>query len=127
VNVENKEWRLENEYEDYKSLDIGVYPLPNDEWAKGKAGFKAIYYMAAGVPCVASPVGMNKEIIQDGVNGFLANSEEEWLEKISLLIENPELRKKIGLAGRKTVEERYSVKVNAPRFLKVLQFVYHGG
>ena len=126
VDVENKEWRLESEYEDYRSLDIGVYPLPDDEWAKGKAGFKAIYYMAAGIPCVASPVGMNKEIIEDGVNGFLANSEEEWIEKLSLLIENPELRERIGLAGRKTVEERYSVEVNAPKYLEVLRSVYEG-
>lgn len=124
VDVENKEWRLEGEYEDYKSLDIGVYPLLDDEWAKGKAGFKAICYMAAGVPCVASPVGVNKEIIEDGVNGFLANTEEEWIEKLSFLIENPVLCEKVGLAGRKTVEERYSVKVNAPRYLEVLQSVY---
>lgn len=124
VNIESKEWELESEYDDYRSLDIGVYPLPDDEWAKGKAGFKTICYMAVGVPCVASPIGMNKEIIQDGVNGFLSNSEDEWLEKLSLLIENPELRKKIGLAGRKTVEKKYSVNVNAPRYLEVLRSVY---
>ena len=69
---------------------------------------------------------MNKEIIQAGVNGFLANSGEEWIEKLSLLIENPVLRKKVGLAGRKTVEERYSVKVNAPKFLNILRSVYQG-
>jgi glycosyltransferase involved in cell wall biosynthesis len=74
-------------------------PLPDDEWAKGKCGLKILQYMAMGIPCVASPVGVNTEIIQDGVNGFLAKDEKEWIEKLTLLIENPELRQKLGKAG----------------------------
>jgi len=79
--------------------------------------------MAVGVPVIASEVGVNREIIEDGVNGFLAASEQEWCDKLSLLLKNPELRREIGLAGRKTVEERYSLDVNAPKLLQSLQDV----
>ena len=98
--------------------------MPDNEWTRGKCGFKAILYMSMGIPSVCSPVGMNREIITDGVNGFLAAGEGQWIEKLSSLIEDPGLRRKMGLAARKTVEEKYSVKVNAPKFLKVIKEVY---
>ena len=79
------------------------------------------------IPCVASPVGVNTEIIQDGVNGFLAKDEKEWIEKLSLLIKNSELRQRLGKAGRKTVEERYSVKVWAPRYVKLVRDIIKTG
>lgn len=120
VEIENYEWQLEKEISDFKSIDIGIYPLPDTTWARGKAGFKAIQFMAVGVPVVASPVGMTEELIQDGVNGFLASSDEDWVKKISMLIENLLLRKKMGLAGRRTIEEGFSVKVNAPKYLKII-------
>lgn len=116
-----KEWHLENEIEELSSFDIGVMPLQDDEWGRGKCGLKALQYMTLGIPSICSPVGVNKEIIRDGVNGFLADSEEEWVRKISRLIEDADLRKKIGLAGRKTVEEKYSIRVNAPRYLEVIK------
>lgn len=122
--VISKPWSLEEEIEDLKSFDIGIMPMPDNEWTKGKCGFKAILYMSMGVACVCSPVGVNKEIIIDGANGFLAYTESEWFEKLSLLIENSEIRKRIGMAGRKTVEEKYSIKVNAPKYLEVLKKVY---
>lgn len=121
VRLEYYDWQLDREIQDFQNIDIGIYPLPDTIWAKGKAGFKAIQYMAVGVPVVASAVGMAKEIIEDGINGFLANSYEEWIEKISKLIENPDLRKRIGLAGRKTVEKNFSVEANAPKFLKIIE------
>ena len=121
VKIENYEWNLKKEVENFQSIDIGVYPLPDTEWVKGKAAFKAIQYMAVGVPVVASPVGMTNEIIQDDVNGFFAKSNEEWVEKISRLIESLDLRKKIGFAGRRTVEEKFSVKENARKYLKILR------
>jgi glycosyltransferase involved in cell wall biosynthesis len=124
VAVTSSEWALARDVEDFQSLDIGVYPLPNDERAMAKTPFKTVQYMSVGVPAVVSRVGGNTEMIQDGVNGFLASKEEEWFEKLSLLIKNPELRRKIGLAGRKTVEQRYSVKVNAPKFIDIIQKVY---
>ncbi len=122
--VISKPWTLEEEIEDLRTFDIGIMPMPDNDWTNGKCGFKAILYMSMGIPCVCSPVGMNKEIITDGFNGFLANSEEEWIEKLSRLINDPELRKSLGRAGRKTVEEKYSLKVNAPKYLAVLKSVY---
>jgi len=123
----SKEWNLDSEVNDLQSFDIGVMPLTDDEWSKGKCGLKILQYMAVGVPAVASPVGVNKEIIQNGINGFLAGTDEEWIEKLSLLIENPELRYKLGMKGRQTVEKNYSVKVNAPKLKAVLKRVYSGG
>lgn len=123
VKVENYNWRLEKEISDFQSIDIGIYPLPDTLWTQGKAAFKAIQYMAVGVPVVASPVGMTKEIIQDGINGFLADSEEKWLEKLSLLIKSPQLRESIGMAGRRTVEEKFSLKTNAPKYIEILKNV----
>jgi glycosyltransferase involved in cell wall biosynthesis len=119
-------WVLEREVEDFQRCDVGVYPLWHDAWARGKCGFKAIQFMACGVPVVAASVGVNREIIQDGVNGFLAASEKEWYEKLSLLIKNPGLRKELGMAGRKTVVERYSVSMNAPKLLRIFQDVCGG-
>jgi len=121
--VISKPWSLAEEIEDLKGFDIGIMPMPDNEWTKGKCGFKAILYMSMGIPCVCSPVGMNNEIITDGINGFLANSEEEWIEKLSRLIKDPGLRKRLGGAGRKTVEDKYSLKANAPKYIEVLKKV----
>jgi len=125
VKVENFAWQLSREAEDFKSMNIGIYPVSDTLWACGKAGFKAIQYMSVGAPVVASPVGMIKEIIQDGVNGFLAGTEDEWVEKISRLIEEPGLKEKIGLAARETAENKFSVKVNVPKYLQIFYKVCH--
>ena len=114
-------WNKENEIKELSSFDIGIMPLPDDEWAKGKCGLKGLQYMALEIPCVMSPVGVNCEIISDGINGFLAGKEEEWVEKISLLIDNPELRKKIGAEARKTVEEKYSVNSQKEKYLCLMK------
>lgn len=124
LNIEAKNWNEKTEIEDLKEIDIGLYPLPKDEWVFGKSGLKALQYMALGIPPVCSAIGTNFEIISDGKDGFLARSDKEWFEKISLLIENKELRKKIGIEARKKVEKKYSVKVNAPRYLNVIKEVY---
>lgn len=122
-NIISKPWSLKEEIKDLMTFDIGIMPMPDNEWTRGKCGFKAILYMNMGIPCICSPVGVNKEIITDGVNGFLADTEDEWINKLSLLIENPELRKRIGCAGRKIVEQKYSVKANLSKFLEVLHSV----
>lgn len=116
-----REWRKETEIDDVAAFDIGVMPLPDDDWARGKCGFKALLYMALGVPTVASPIGVNPEIIEDGVNGLLAASEDEWVTAIERLILDEELRHDLAASGRATVEERYSGQVWAPRFLDVLE------
>jgi len=123
LHVRQQGWSLEREICDFQSCDIGVYPLWDDEWSKGKCGFKAIQFMAVGVPVIASEVGVNREIIRDGVNGFLAASEQEWCDKLALLLKDPMLRRKLGSAGRKTVEERYSLDMNAPKLHHALQAV----
>ena len=117
-------WLLQQEIEALNSFDIGIMPMPDDAWTNGKCGFKAILYMSMAIPTICSPVGVNKEIINDGVNGFFAQTEKDWVDRIALLIEDPQLRERIGFTGRKTVEEKYSVKVNASKFLSVIQRVY---
>lgn len=121
VKTVNQPWSLDREVELFNTCDVGVYPLTDDEWAKGKCGFKAIQFMACGVPVVAAAVGVNKEIIQDGVNGFLASSEGEWDRKIGLLLGDAGLRARFGAAGRKTIEERYSLAVNAPKLVTLVR------
>jgi glycosyltransferase involved in cell wall biosynthesis len=121
MDVDNAAWTLQDEVALFSVCDIGVYPLPDDEWAKGKCGFKAIQFMACGVPVVASAVGVNREIIEDGVNGFLAASEREWVEKLTLLAGDATLRKQLGEAARQTIFDRYSLHVNAPRMAAALR------
>jgi glycosyltransferase involved in cell wall biosynthesis len=96
-------------------------PLPDDQWAKGKCGFKALQYMALQFPPVASPVGVNSSIIDHGVNGFLCSTPDEWKESLSKLIEDAELRNRMGINGRKTVVERYAVVSNADNFLSLFE------
>lgn len=119
VPVVIKKWDFESEVNDLQNFDIGIMPLPDNEWTRGKGGYKLLQYMACGIPCVASPVGINADLIQDGFNGFLARNEEEWIEKLSLLIENPDLRRKIGENGRAIADEKYSLRANASKFLAV--------
>jgi glycosyltransferase involved in cell wall biosynthesis len=121
MTIENIAWSLEREVELFNTCDIGVYPLADDDWARGKCGFKAIQFMACGVPVVASAVGVNREIIEDGVNGFLASTPEEWECKLARLLDDRELRRRFAVAGRKTIEERYSLVVNAPAVADILR------
>jgi glycosyltransferase involved in cell wall biosynthesis len=121
VETEAIKWRSETEIEDLRVIDIGLMPLPDDEWSKGKCGLKALQYMALGIPTVCSPVGVNAVIIRDGENGFLADGKDEWIAKLKQLLHSFELRSRLGLAGRKTVEANYSAKAQAPRVLEVFQ------
>jgi glycosyltransferase involved in cell wall biosynthesis len=123
VEVESLAWKPETEIEDLGKIDIGVMPLPDDQWSKGKCGLKALQYMALGIPTICSPVGVNSTIIQDGENGFLAESKNEWVEKLKKLIHSYNLRHKLGLAGRRTVEDSYSAKVIAPRVFEIFESV----
>ena len=112
-------WRKETELDDLRAMDIGIMPLPDDEWARGKCGLKGLQYMALGIPPIMSPVGVNSEIVQDGANGFLAGGVEEWVEKLSRLIDDADLRRRMGQAARSTVEERYSVNAWKDRYLRL--------
>lgn len=117
LSIQGTKWKRETEIEDLSEIDIGLMPLPDDEWAKGKCGFKGLQYMAMEIPTVMSSVGVNTEIINDGENGFLALRDDEWVEKISRLVESEELREKFGTKGRKTVIEKYSVESQKKYYL----------
>jgi glycosyltransferase involved in cell wall biosynthesis len=123
IPIIKKQWSSEEEETDLKSFDIGVMPLSNDLWSKGKCGLKILQYQSVGIPVVCTPVGINRDIVEDGENGLWAQDEEDWKKQLLKLIKEEELRKKIGLKGRKTVEEVYSLEVNAPRILDVFKKV----
>jgi glycosyltransferase involved in cell wall biosynthesis len=121
LEVEFIPWTLEGGRRALQNFDIGIMPLEDSEWNRGKCGFKLIQYMAAGAPAVASPVGVNQDIIKEGENGYLARNLEDWKEKIKILITNERLRRQMGIHGRKTVEERYSLKWALPHLSRVLE------
>lgn len=123
VEVEAITWRAASEVDDLRPIDIGIMPLPDDSWTKGKCGMKALQFMGLGLPTVCSPVGVNTEIIRDGENGFLAATEADWVDKLGRLLDSVELRKKLGAAARATVEQKYSAKVQAPRVFDVFRSV----
>lgn len=110
-------WSKVSEIRDLQSITIGIMPLPDDEWTRGKCGFKALQYMALGIPAVVSPVGVNSQITRHGQNGLFASTPEEWITALQMLILNQDERKRIGEAGKKTVDERYSVSSNEANFL----------
>jgi glycosyltransferase involved in cell wall biosynthesis len=116
-----KPWSVQTEVSDLLQVDIGIMPLPDDDWSKGKCGFKILQYMALEIPSVASPVGVNATIIQNGVNGYLAQSENEWVEKLEELISDAALRRKMGTEGRVTVEKRFSVASNKLNFISLFR------
>lgn len=116
-----KAWSAETEVEDLRGFDIGIMPLPDTEWAKGKCAMKILQYMGVGVASIGSDLGGNREVIRDGVNGFLATADDEWMAKILRLAEDPGLSRQLGAAGRETVARRYSAEVCAERFLGILR------
>lgn len=117
-------WRAETEVEDLLELDIGLMPLPDDDWSRGKCALKALQYMALEIPPVVSPVGANCTVIQTGHNGLHAKNTEDWIEKLSALLDNPDLRQKLGKAARKTVEAHYSVHTNLPKYIQAFQAAF---
>ncbi len=121
INVISKNWSAQTEVDDLNKFDIGIMPLPNDEWVKGKCGLKGLSYMACGVATIMSAVGVNSEIITHGENGFLATTQQEWIQYLSQLIENPDLRLNLGIGGRETVVKNYSVNAHKDTYLGVLK------
>ena len=120
-------WTEETEVSLIQSMDIGVMPLHNTDWARGKCGYKLIQYMACGLPVVASPVGVNKDIVEHGVNGLLAETDAEWRSAIKTLLADAELRRRMGAAGCRKVEEYYSLQIWGPRVAQMLRGVADEG
>lgn len=112
-------WCKETEIVDLASLHIGIMPLEDDPWAKGKCAFKALQYMALGIPAIVSPVGMNTEVVKPGVNGYVCTTLEEWRSAIESLLLNPDLRVQLGKAARTTIVKQYSVQSNKENFLSL--------
>ncbi len=123
IPVIKKMWSHETEIADLQDMDIGLMPLVNDLWSEGKCGLKILQYFGVGVPAVCTPVGVNKDVVQNGMNGFYANSPEEWIEKISTLIEDQALRKAMGTRGRDAVMREYTIEACAPRFIDIIRDV----
>lgn len=118
VNIECLKWSEVSEVALISDCDVGVMPLHDSDWERGKCGYKLIQYMACGLPVVASPVGINTEIVQTDVNGFLVSSSDEWVKALEILLLDCSLRQKFGLAGRKQVEDFYCVQKTGPRLIR---------
>jgi glycosyltransferase involved in cell wall biosynthesis len=125
VPVEHRPWRAEREVQDLEDLDVGLMPLPDSPWERGKCGLKALQYMALGVPAVVSPVGVNSDIVVHGRTGYLAATIADWVESLSTLMSSQELRREIGLAARGVVEREYSAAVHGPRVARLLSEATH--
>jgi len=121
IPMDIRTWHDNTEVDDIQSFDVGIMPLKDGLWERGKCGYKLIQYMACSCPVVASPVGINCQIVDHGVNGFIASTTEEWSCALSALRSNNEMRNAFGKAAREKVEGKYSLQVNAPRLLDMLR------
>lgn len=121
--VEAWPWTEDSEVKSIQKFDIGIMPLPDSPWERGKCGYKLIQYMACGLPVVASPVGVNTTIVKSGINGFLAENSEQWFKALSTLIEDNQIRKKMGIQARIVVKEWYSLQIQAPRLLNLFHTI----
>ena len=119
--VIKKPWKLEDENADLISFDIGLMPLHDDLWSRGKCGLKIVQYLSVGLPVVCTPIGINSDIIQSGENGFWAANDQEWVDRLSTLIQNPDLRYQMGLKGIEKVEKEYSLKVTSEKLFHILR------
>ena len=123
VEVECRPWSARTEVQDLWDMDLGIMPLPDEPWARGKCGMKAIQYMGIGIPAVVSPVGANRDIVRDGVTGFHAATDGEWVGKLDLLLTDAVLRERLGAAARESVRTLYSAEAQAPRVAEILRQV----
>ena len=119
--VEVLPWSEETEVDAIRQFDVGIMPVPETPWARGKCGFKLVQYMACGLPVVATPVGVNTDLVEEGVNGMLARSPEDWLRALETLRADDGLRQALGEAGRKKVERKYCLQVTAARFAALVE------
>lgn len=119
--VKYPKWSEKDEVDLLLKIDIGIMPLQNTPWEQGKCAYKLIQYMGCGLPVVASSVGMNKDVIDDNCNGFLVNHDDEWIEKLNILINDAKLREEFGSAGRKKIERMFSLELNVQKLIPLLK------
>jgi glycosyltransferase involved in cell wall biosynthesis len=117
----NQPWDAQRETSDFQSLDIGIYPLPETDWSLGKCGLKAIQYGAVGIPCVCTPIGVNREIVRDGETGFFAISHEEWVAGLGQLLDDADLRKRMGAAAREHILAHYALDRHSERLATIMK------
>ncbi len=120
-NISLIEWKLDTELHELAKFDIGIMPLTDDEWSRGKGSYKLLQYMALGIPAVASPVGINTTLLKDGETGFLAKTPSDWEEKLSTLIENKDLREQMGKKARELVVQNYSLDAASIKFVSAIK------
>jgi len=123
IEVEVAPWSEDSEARLIQQMDIGIMPLPNGPWEKGKCGYKLIQYMATGVPVIASPIGVNNDIISGSCCGYLADDPEQWASSLNTLLSSADQREKFGKAGRKAVEDIYSLQVQAPILARIFNSI----
>jgi len=125
IYIEALPWSEKTEVEQISRFDVGIMPLFDDFFERGKCGYKLIQYMACGIPGIASPVGVNQEIVEQGYNGFLAATHEQWVDALITLVDNKELAQQMGRAGRCKVEKEYCLQVTAPRLVEFIHQASH--
>jgi glycosyltransferase involved in cell wall biosynthesis len=112
-------WNIQTEIDDLLRFNIGIMPLVDDEWARGKCGFKALQYMALGIPALVSPVGINKDVVDHGINGYHCFTDEDWYKYLEMLLKDESLRSRMGNSARIKIEKNYSVASNTDNFLSL--------
>jgi glycosyltransferase involved in cell wall biosynthesis len=125
IDVESFPWLSASEVDDLRPIDIGIMPMPEDDWTRGKCGMKALQFMGLGIPTICSPVGVNSTIIRPNENGLLATTAGEWTTELTRLLRSSSLRERLGKAGRATIESGYSKNVHAPRVARIFESVVH--
>ena len=126
MEVIKKQWSSDDEVQDLQSFDIGLMPLMDDPWSWGKCGLKIVQYQGVGIPVVCTPVGINRDLVADGENGFWAMDQQEWIERLSILIDDGSLRRKMGLKGREKVKRQYSLQECRLRMYRILEELMEG-
>jgi len=121
INIEVVQWSKESEVEDLQKIDIGIYPLIKDDWGLGKGALKAMHYMSIGIPVVATDFGTTSLVVKDNVNGYLVNSDEEWINALGILIKDKNKRQELGIKGREIFESKYSTNHVKKKYLSLLK------
>jgi hypothetical protein len=116
-----RRWSPGTEASEVAEFDIGIMPMPDDQWARGKCAMKALIYMASGVPTICSDVGANRDVIRHGENGFLVRTAEDWINTVAALISDSSLRARVGMSGRHAVEDHYSTHVCGGKFARLVR------